>query len=49
MEIESTDKLKMYADDPIHVKFVEEVIKPNITARLALDYEIEPGKDVRYS
>jgi hypothetical protein len=29
------------------VKFVEEVIKPNITDRLALDYEMEPGRKAR--
>ena len=49
VEIESLDKLGLYMKDPVHVKFVEEVIKPNITARLALDYEMEPGKDVKYS
>ncbi len=49
VDIESTDKLAHYARDPIHMKFVEEVIKPNVTERLALDFEIEPARDVRYS
>ncbi|CAN5740751.1 hypothetical protein BH09VER1_BH09VER1_10680 [soil metagenome] len=49
VEIENREKLELYASDPHHVKFVEKVIKPNITERLALDYETEPGKDVRYS
>ena len=49
VEVESTDKLKLYMKDPHHVKFVEEVIKPHTTDRLALDYETEPGRDVRYS
>jgi hypothetical protein len=49
VDFESMDKLAIYRDSPIHVKFVEEVIKPNITERLALDYEMEPGKDARYS
>jgi len=48
-EFDSMDKLESYRTDPIHVKFVEEVIKPNTCERLALDYEMEPGKDVRYS
>lgn len=48
-DIESTEKLAVYMNDPIHVKYVDEVIKPHITKRLGLDYEIEPGKDVRYS
>lgn len=49
VEVESLDKLKLYAGDARHVKFVEEVIKPNTVARLALDHEMEPGKDVTYS
>jgi hypothetical protein len=49
VELESLDKLRLYRDDPIHVKYVEEVIKPHTSERLALDYEIEPGRDVRYS
>lgn len=49
VELETMDKLEMYREDPIHIKFVEEVIKPNTTARLALDYEMDPNKDVRYS
>lgn len=49
VDCESMDKLGMYLEHPIHMKFVEEIIKPNITERLALDYEMEPGKDVKYS
>lgn len=49
VEVESREKLSLYMNHPKHLHFVEEVIKPNISARLALDYEIEPGKDVRYS
>jgi Stress responsive A/B Barrel Domain len=49
LEFESMDKLAIYRDDPIHLKYVEEIIKPNTAERLALDYEMEPGKDVKYS
>jgi hypothetical protein len=48
-DFESTDKLAVYRDDPVHLKYVAEVLKPNTTERLTLDYEMEPGKDVRYS
>jgi hypothetical protein len=47
VELDSTEKLALYAEDPNHMKFVEEVIKPNIAERLALDYEMEPGKRAR--
>ena len=49
VEIESQEKLALYMNNPVHVKFVEEILKPNITNRLALDYEMEPGKDIKYS
>ena len=49
MDVESTAKLAMCEDDPIYVKFVEEVVKPNIIHSLTLNYEMEPGKDIKYS
>lgn len=49
IEVESLEKLGLYAKDPIHLKYVEEVIKPHTSKRLAVDYEMEPGKDIRYS
>ena len=49
VDFESMDKLALYRDDSIHMKYVEEVIKPHTSDRLALDYEMEPGKDVKYS
>lgn len=49
VDVDSLDKLAVYRDDPIHIKFVEEVIKPNTTERLALDYEMDPGKDIQFS
>ncbi len=47
VELDSMEKLPLYLEDPNHVKFVEEVIKPNIVQRLALDYQMEPGKRAR--
>jgi hypothetical protein len=49
VEFESMDKLAVYLDDSIHLKYVQDVIKPHTTERMALDYEMEPGKDVQYS
>jgi hypothetical protein len=31
------------------VKWHEEVIKPNVSESLDLDFEMDPGKDVRFS
>jgi hypothetical protein len=49
VDFESMEKLAIYREDAIHIKYVEDVIKPNTCGRLALDYEMEPNKDVKYS
>jgi hypothetical protein len=49
LDFESTDKYAVFKSDAIHLKFLEDVVKPNVTESLVLTYEMEPGKDVRYS
>jgi len=49
VDVESMEKLAIYRDDPIHVRFVEEVIKPFTTERFALDFETDPARDIMYS
>ena len=49
LDFESMDKLAIYRDDSIYLKFVEEILKPNIVEKMVLDYEMDPNRDVRYS
>jgi len=49
VDVDSMDHLESYASHPIHIKFVEKIIRPHVVERLALDYEMDPGKDVRFS
>ena len=49
IDFESMDKFDIFREDPIFVKFVEEVIKPNVAETLVLDFEMDPGKDVQFS
>jgi hypothetical protein len=49
LDFESMDKMTMCREHPVYLKFLEDVIKPNTSDKLALDYEMEPGKDVKYS
>ena len=49
IDFESMDKYEIFREDPIQVKFTEEVIKPNTSDALVLDFEMDPGKDVRFS
>ena len=48
-DCESIAKLEIYREHPIHIKFVKTIIDPYVEARYAEDFEMEPGKDVRYS
>ncbi len=48
-DCESMAKLNVYRNHPVHIKYVQEVITPNTVARFAEDFEMEPGRDVRYS
>ena len=49
IDFESMDKYAIFREDPVFVKFMEETIKPNTADSLTLDFEIDPGKDVRFS
>ncbi len=49
IDFESMDKFDIFRDDPIYVKYVEEVVKPNTAEALTLDFEMDPGKDVQFS
>ena len=49
MDFESMDKYAIFREDSIYVKFMEEVIKPNTEDSMVLDFEMDPGKDVRFS
>ena len=49
IEFESMEKQAMVQDEAIYMKFVADVIKPHTTEALTLDYEMEPGKAVKYS
>jgi Stress responsive A/B Barrel Domain len=49
IDFESMDKYAIFREDSIYVKFMEEVIKPNMEDSLTLDFEMDPGKDVRFS
>src|SRR3954454_56552 len=49
IDFESMDRFGIFREDPIQVKFMEDVIKPNTSDSLILDFEMDPGKDVRFS
>lgn len=49
VEVETLEKLRIYMDDPIYLKFVETIIKPNTTSHFTMDYQTDPSKELKYS
>ena len=49
MEIESLEKLKFALDDPFHLKLMEKFIRPHTLNQFALDFELDPSKNLKYS
>ena len=44
IDFESMDKFAIFREDPIFVKFMEEIIKPNMATSLVLDYDGDPKR-----
>lgn len=49
IEVDSREKLRTVLNDPFHIKLMERVLKPRTCDQLALDYELDPSKDLKYS
>ncbi len=49
IDFESMDKQAMFREDPVYVKFEAEIIRPNVAKTQVLNFEMDPGKDVRFS
>jgi len=49
LDFESMEKQAMVQEEAIYMKFVADMIKPYTVAALSLNYEMEPGKAVKYS
>lgn len=45
----SLDRLAAVHRHPIYLRFIDTVITPHVAEQLAVSYEMDPGKDVRYS
>jgi len=49
VDCESTEKLALFAENPIYLKYAEKVLKPNVSTTLRADYETDPGQDIQFS
>lgn len=48
-DFENLEKLKMFQDDPVYIKFEAKVVRDHTTECRELLYETEPGKNPEYS
>lgn len=49
IDFENLERMQMFKDDPLSIKFEHDIIAPNTRDRLEMIYEMEPGKDTKYS
>jgi hypothetical protein len=49
IDFETRAKQAIFRDDPVYLKFLEDVVKPYTTSIQLLDYELDPGKNTKYS
>ena len=48
-DVENMDKLAYIQENAVYVQFEKQILGPFMSSQKILDYEMEPGKDVRYS
>ena len=48
-DVENMDKLAFVYDNAVYTQFEKQILGPFVAVWKTLDYEMEPGKDVRYS
>jgi len=48
-DVENMDKLAFVQENAVYIQFERQILGPFVASFKALDYEMEPGKDVRYS
>jgi Stress responsive A/B Barrel Domain len=44
VEFDSKERMAMFVEEPIYIKFIEETIKPNTQGSMVLDYETDPKR-----
>jgi hypothetical protein len=49
IEMDSLERFKAVKSDPIYIKYLADVISPNVTEQFIASYELEPGRSIKYS
>jgi Stress responsive A/B Barrel Domain len=49
IDVDNLDRLRLVQQDSIYIKFLADVISPNVTEQFVADFEMEPGRSVSLS
>ena len=49
LDFESLEKLAMTEEDPIYMKFDADVVRAHTAEKVTYNYEMEPGKNTKFS
>jgi hypothetical protein len=49
IDVGNLERLKLVREDAIYIKFLADVISPNVTEQFIADFEMEPGRSVTLS
>ncbi len=49
VDFDNLEKLEVFHQHPVYVKFAKDMVDPLVAEKMVLNYEMEPGKDTRYS
>jgi hypothetical protein len=49
IEVDNLERLKLVQQDPVYIKYLADVISPNVSEQFVADFEMEPGKDIKLS
>jgi hypothetical protein len=49
IDVDNLERLKLVREDSIYIKFLADVISPNVTEQFVADFELEPGRSITLS
>jgi hypothetical protein len=48
-EVDSMEKLSLVGEDPFHLKFIQQFVKPHTHNQFEMTFELDPSRDLKYS
>jgi len=49
IDVDNLERLKLVQQDSIYIKFLADVISPNVSEQFVADFELEPGRSIALS